>query len=144
MTTHIKFRRIHGFAEPPRRSYRHDAGFDLITVEPVTIPPMEGMDIKTGIVAAIPDGFWGLIIGRSSTLRDRRLMVMPGIIDSGFRGELFVHAMNLNAQGSAVVDIGDRIGQIIIVPVPDPLEWTEAMALPEGERGLRGFGSTGR
>jgi len=99
------------------------------------------MDIGTGICAALPDGCWGLIVGRSSMMRKFKLHVVPAVIDAGFRGELRVLVVN---QGGGMVrfSAGDRIGQMILVPIPR-VEWVEQAELPPGSRGERGFGSSG-
>jgi deoxyuridine 5'-triphosphate nucleotidohydrolase len=128
----------------PRRQYEGDAGFDLICSEDRHIGYRQFVDVPCGIRVALPVGVWALIIGRSSTLRQRELMVAPGVIDNGWRGPLFAGVWNLGDQAAEVQE-GDRIAQLI----PFPLTSAELQLrrtggeLPESDRGERGFGSTG-
>lgn len=138
----LRVKRLHEDAHPLVRAYENDAGLDLHVLEETNIPPRAAMDVRTGVAVAIPPGFYGRVVGRSSALRRRGLMVMEGIIDSGFRGELYSYALNTT---DLVVTLlpGDSIAQLIVTPVPvvTPVEYDE---LPPSVRGDRGFGSSGR
>lgn len=132
----------------PTRAYENDAGWDLRVLEPVWINVNEAVDVRTGVAVAIPDGYFGRIIGRSSALRKRGLMVVEGIIDSGFRGELFSYVFcpptvhNVTTNGVRL-ERGDSVAQLIIHPLPQ-VNWVEVDQLEESDRGLAGFGSSGR
>lgn len=130
----------------PTRGSRGAAGLDLYACldGPETIPPGGRALIPTGVAMAIPEGCVGLMAVRSS-MGVRRKLSMPngvGVIDSDYRGPISVALWN-TGDGPADILPGDRIGQIIILPVAaPPLEVVGA--LPETERGAGGFGSTGR
>ena len=144
----LQFKRLHPDAVIPSRAHTTDAGFDLTAVESDCYP-LEGdgaikwiITYKTGIAVAIPFGFVGLLVPRSSvTKTGLSLTNCCGIIDSGYRGELIVNFYDL-CQTSKIYSKGDRVGQLIIVPILTAAE--EVDILPESDRGLNGFGSTGR
>lgn len=122
--------------------YRGDAGIDLAISHAVTLEPGEYRFLSTGVHVAIPDGFFGWVTGRSSTWRDFRCSVVTGIIDSGYRGELMLGIRN---EGDTTVDWlpGTRLGQLVLLP-----SWAgtieQVSTLPDHERGLNGYGSSGR
>lgn len=126
----------------PTKAYAGDAGLDLASVETVKIPSMGRALVKTGLAFALPEGTWGLIIGRSSTWFKRELMVMPGVIDVGWRGELFVSVYNPGAS-PVEIEFGDRLAQYIVLPAWQGVA-RQVPELPHGERGTSGFGSSGR
>ncbi len=138
---HVKFIRVHGHAGTPTQAYRGDAGYDLELCEGATLLPGQWQNLKTGIVAAIPDGYWGYILARSSTWRHLGIRVEPAVIDSSYRGELMVYAVNTKKEPQEV-QMGQRLAQIIVVPLPN-VEWLEQRDLPPGERAERGYGSSG-
>lgn len=131
-------------AYPPKRSHPDDAGFDLSVTREITIPPGQFMDLPTNVWVALPPGWWGLITGRSSSLRKLGLLVHSGVIDTGYRGELYGGAFNLSP-APVTIHPGDRVAQFIPIPLPDlvPLYTADAEP-PPGSRGDAGFGSTGR
>ena len=130
-------------AQLPTQAYPDDAGFDLYTVGQHLIEPGEFVDVPCGCSVQLPDGMWGLLVGRSSTLRKHELMVNPGIIDTGYRGPLYAGVRNL---GPEVFEVkhGMRLAQLIPLPnlaaglVPTPVQ-----RLDESARGQSGFGSSG-
>lgn len=127
----------------PRRAFDGDAGFDLVCSEPVMVRPGDFVDIPCGIAVEMPPGTWGLVVGRSSTLRKRGLFVPPGVIDNGWRGGMFAGTWNLGDK-LARVERGDRIAQLIPMPLVAPgLRLARVEELAGGDRGERGFGSTG-
>lgn len=131
-------------AEAPRRGYDDDAGLDLVVSQTIEIPPGEFVDVPCGVSAQLPDWSWGLIIGRSSTLRKRGLLVSPGVIDAGWRGELFAGVQNLSGTETVVVKRGERIAQLIVMMNGTRLVEIERVdELAPGSRGDHGFGSTG-
>lgn len=127
----------------PTRGHTNDAGLDLYVSEDVVIPPNQFVDVPTDVACAIPEGFWANLTGRSSTLRRHGLLVHTGVIDQGYRGELFAGVMNLTDQ-PVTIRRGDRIAQLILVPMClCPTTPRAVDQLPAGDRGSDGFGSTG-
>ena len=124
------------------RAYEGDAGLDLHVLEETTIPPGEGVDVRTGIAVALSDHCYGRVVGRSSALRRRGLLVVEGIIDSGFRGELYSYAVNTTKE-DVTLQSGDSIAQLIVSPIPYVTIMPVA-ELPDSQRGENGFGSSGR
>lgn len=122
-----------------------DAGLDLIAAQDVTLKPGDRAAISTGIAIAIPEGYAGFVQPRSGRALTDGLGVAnaPGLIDSGYRGEVKVIAINLNH--SALIDVhrGDKIAQIVFQKV-EAAELEVVDELPDSERGAGGFGSTGR
>lgn len=130
-------------AHLPQRAHHDDAGFDLVTTERVVIPSGRFADLPTNIWVALPRGWWGLVTGRSSALRKHGLLVHSGIIDAGYRGELYAGAFNLSDR-TVYVEPGQRLAQFIPVPLPPPqVEFIADGPPPPGSRGAAGFGSTG-
>lgn len=122
-------------------AYPGDVGIDLPIAADITIPPGARVDVGTGIKLAIPDGYYGRIVGRSSALRKRGLRVYEGIIDSGFRGELYSYIENTSSFLDVNLQAGERVAQLIIAPVINT-EFLPYHILPESERGTNGFGSS--
>ncbi len=140
---HVSFTRLHGGAIPPSRSHPGDAGWDLRTVAPFDLAPGERLAVPTGIAVAIPPGHAGLVLPRSGHARRHGIGVVnaPGLIDSGYRGEIQVLLINHGTE-SVPFEAGDRIGQLVIVAVPEP-DFVEVDELDETVRGAGGFGSSG-
>jgi dUTP pyrophosphatase len=137
--------RLRDDAVLPRQAYEGDAGLDLVACERVTLAPGERVVVPTGIAVAIPEGHAGFVQPRSGLAARHGLGVVnsPGLVDSGYRGELKVVLLNTDARESFTVEPGMRIAQLVILPVP-AVELVEADELPESaERGARGFGSSG-
>lgn len=128
-------------AQVPSKSDRTDAGWDLYLSRDTVIGPRGEADIHTDIAIALPPGWYGQIVPRSSTLRKYGLDVVVGVIDCGYRGELFIQTRNLMETKISLL-AGTRIAQLLILPVPQ-VEWIRSNSLPESKRGARGFGSTG-
>jgi dUTP pyrophosphatase len=133
--------RIDPLAVVPSKAYPDDAGFDLVCTEAKTLMEGDTVDVSTGIAIAMPPGWWGRIVGRSSTMRKRGLMVIEGVIDAGFRGELFTCVHNPR-EFQVTIEPGDRLAQLLFLPVPT-VHWVERTELPASERGTNGFGSSG-
>lgn len=128
----------------PSRGYPDDGGVDLTTSETTVIEPGTFADVPTTISGVqLPPWSWGMITGRSSTLRKRGLLVPTAVIDAGWRGPLFAGAMNMTAE-PVKVEVGERIAQLIIMN-NDTARVTirQVQRLDPHERGLRGFGSSG-
>jgi dUTP pyrophosphatase len=127
----------------PAHAHPGDGGTDLMARNRVALEPGERALVPTGIAVAIPVGYAGLVTPRSGLAVRHGLTVLngPGLVDSGYRGELKVTLVNLGAE-PAVLERGDRIAQLVIVPV-ETQELTPVTELPESARGSGGFGSTG-
>ncbi len=141
----LRFRRLKVAARPPTQAHEGDAGYDLHAAEAVTIAPGERASVGTGIAVAIPEGHAGLVVPRSGLAARHGISVVnaPGLIDSGYRGELRVLLLNTDRAEPFEVEPGDRIAQLVLVAVETGgLE--EVSELDETARGVGGFGSTGR
>ena len=125
----------------PRGGYYGDAGLDLHVVGDWRLDPGEKADLPAGIKVEFPDGVWGEIEGRSSTLRKRGLKVHRGIIDQGYRGELFTYVENVSDEPIWVRD-GDRLAQLIPHHVFE-VQVQRVDRVAPSDRGESGFGSTG-
>ena len=139
----LPIRRLREDAVLPERSYAGDAGLDLTACERHELGPGERATVGTGLAVAIPEGYAGFVQPRSG-LADRHgitIVNAPGLVDSGYRGELRVILLNTDARESFAVEPGMRIAQLVVLPVPE-LELAEVQELPESERGARGFGSS--
>jgi dUTP pyrophosphatase len=121
-----------------------DAGLDLLAADDVSLQPRERAAVRTGVAVAIPEGFAGFVHARSGrALREGLALVnAPGVIDSGYRGEIKVILVNLDAQASVHIKRGDKIAQLIVQPIRT-IQLDEVEMLPRSERGEGGFGSTG-
>ena len=141
----LRFARLSEDAILPTRAHDGDAGLDLYAREPAHLGPGERWSVGTGIAVEIPDGHAGLVLPRSGLAREHGITLVnsPGLIDSGYRGEIRVLLINSDPADIFRVAPGDRIAQLLIVPVAtaDPVE---AQALAESARGDGGFGSSGR
>ncbi len=127
----------------PARAYSGDAGLDLSACERVELGPGERALVPTGLAVAIPEGFAGFVQPRSGLALRHGISIVntPGLVDSGYRGELLVNLLNTDRREPFVVEPGMRIAQLVIVPLPQ-VELVEVDALPDSERGVRGFGSS--
>ena len=140
----LAVQRLRADAVLPERAYSGDAGLDLSACERVELAPGERAVVGTGLAVAIPEGFAGFVQPRSG-LADRHgisIVNAPGLIDSGYRGELKVILLNTDADERFVVEPGMRVAQLVVLEVPE-LELVETEALPVTERGVRGHGSSG-
>lgn len=143
----IPWMRLDPRAQAPTNAYGDDAGWDLVILEDTWVPVGGAVDVRTGLAVAIPPGHYGRIIGRSSALRRRNVLVVEGIIDCGFRGELFSYVYCPPGEwavmrGGIQLEAGESVAQLIICQVPE-VEWQLKDELPESRRGVKGFGSSG-
>jgi dUTP pyrophosphatase len=147
---------VRGFSDKgllPTRAHDDDAGLDLYVSEDTTLPWGQFVDVPCGVKVELPDWSWGLLVGRSSTFRRRQIEVQTGIIDAGYRGELFAACIwrpeNLSMDDHVdppvlMVKAGERLAQLIIIPngtkdvTPVPVSM-----LSTHDRGENGFGSSG-
>ena len=140
----LPIKRLREDAVVPGRAYLGDAGLDLAACERVELGPGERAVVGTGLAVAIPEGYAGFVQPRSG-LADRNgisIVNSPGLIDSGYRGEIKVILVNTDRSTPFVVEYGMRIAQLVVLPVPE-LEVIETDDLPATERGVRGHGSSG-
>ena len=127
----------------PTQAYAGDAGFDLAACERAELGPGERALVPTGLAVAIPEGYAGFVQPRSGLAVKHGISIVntPGLVDSGYRGELMVALLNTDPRETFIVEPGMRIAQLVVLPVPE-VELVEVDELPESERGVRGFGST--
>ena len=139
----LPIQRLREEAVVPARAYAGDAGLDLAACERAELGPGERLVVGTGLAVAIPDGYAGFVQPRSGLAARHGISVVnaPGLIDSGYRGEVRVVLLNTDRSEPFVTDPGMRIAQLVVLPVP-ALELVEVDELPESERGVRGFGSS--
>ena len=125
------------------RAYDGDAGLDLSACERVVLGPGQRALVPTGLAVAIPEGFAGFVQPRSGLAAKHGISIVntPGLVDSGYRGELLINLLNTDAHEVFVVEPGMRIAQLVVLPIPD-VELVVVDELPDSERGVRGFGSS--
>ena len=140
----LPFQRLSVRASQPTRAYDDDAGFDLYVSKRTKIKPGRFVDVPCAVAFELPANSWAMLTGRSSSLRNKGLLVNQGVIDPGYRGELFAGVQNLSRR-TVTVEAGERLAQLIVMP-----NWTSEFELVESDtlrphpRGLQGFGSSGR
>ena len=139
----LEVMRLREEALVPERAYAGDAGLDLTTCERLELPPGERAVAPTGLAVAIPEGYAGFVQPRSGLAARSGIAVVnsPGLIDSGYRGEIRVVLLNTDRERTFVAEPGDRIAQLVVLPVPE-LAVRKVDELPPSERGVRGFGSS--
>lgn len=140
----LRVQRLTPGARLPTRAHEGDAGYDLYAVEAAELAPGERAAVPTGIAVEIPDGHAGLVVPRSGTAARHGIGVVnaPGLVDSGYRGEVRVLLLNTDRSATFRVCPGDRIAQLVLVRVATP-PVEEVAALAASERGEGGFGSSG-
>ena len=139
----LPIRRLRPDAVLPQRAYAGDAGLDLAACERVELGPGARAVVGTGLAVAIPEGFAGFVQPRSGLAARAGISLVnaPGLVDSGYRGEVRVVLLNTDREHPFVVEPGMRIAQLVVVPLPE-VELVEVDELPASERGVRGFGSS--
>ena len=134
----IKIKKLHPDAVIPKYAHQGDAGMDVFAISKKETDKF--IEYGTGLAFEVPEGYVMLIFARSSvTNKDLMLKNSVGVLDSGYRGEL---VMRFNKIGDEEYTIGDKIGQIFVLPFPT-VEFQESETLSESSRGKGGFGSTG-
>jgi dUTP diphosphatase len=141
--TELLIQRLRADAVVPAQAYAGDAGLDLAACDRVEIGAGERALVGTGLAVAIPDGYAGFVQPRSGLAAEHGITVLntPGLVDSGYRGEVRVILHNSDASTPFVVEPGMRIAQLVVVPLAE-IEPIEVEELPASERGVRGFGSS--
>lgn len=140
----LRFVRLDPRAIVPTRAHPDDAGLDLCALEPAVLKPGERVSVPTGIAVEIPVGLAGLVLPRSGLAARHGISLVnaPGLIDSGYRGELAVLLLNTDREARFELAAGDRIAQLVLVSVQSPA-LLEVQELSGSERGTGGFGSSG-
>ncbi|MBR3842833.1 MAG: dUTP diphosphatase [Christensenellaceae bacterium] len=142
----IEMLRFDEKAQMPKRGSKMAAGYDLYAnlEEALIIPPHTAIKVGTGIGMAIPEGYFGAVFARSGLASKMSLRPANcvGVIDADYRGEIFIPMHNDSAEPRKI-EVGERIAQLVIMPFLE-VEFVEADSLSETERGLSGFGSTGK
>jgi dUTP pyrophosphatase len=139
----LPIQRLREDAVVPARAYAGDAGLDLAACERIELRPGQRASVPTGLAVAIPGGYAGFVQPRSGLAARHGITIVntPGLVDSGYRGELRVVLLNTDDRETFTVEPGMRIAQLVVLPVPE-LEPVVVDELPESERGVRGFGSS--
>ncbi|HUA71705.1 MAG TPA: dUTP diphosphatase [Solirubrobacteraceae bacterium] len=140
----LRVRRLDDRAQLPTRAHPGDAGLDLYSLEDGVLGPGERASVRTGIAIEVPDGQAGLVLPRSGLAARQGIAIVnaPGLIDSGYRGEIRVLLLNTDRERPFVIAKGDRIAQLVLVRVETP-DIIEVDELAISERGAGGFGSSG-
>jgi len=140
----LRCARLDPRAKLPTRAYPGDAGLDLYALEDYSLEPGERASVRTGIAVEIPPGQAGLVLPRSGLAARHGIALVnaPGLIDSGYRGELKVLLLNTDRHERFAGRAGDRIAQLLLVGIETP-EPEEVEALSDSARGSGGFGSSG-
>jgi dUTP pyrophosphatase len=142
----VPFRRLVPEAEMPERAHLGDAGYDLRSVERVDLAPGSRALVRTGISVAIPEGYAGLVLPRSglAVRHGISLVNTPGLMDSGYRGEIQVPLINHDRQETFLIEEGTRIAQLVLVRVASAsFAEVEFLESATDGRGEGGFGSSG-
>lgn len=131
---------------PDVPAYAHpgDAGADLVSTEALRLEPGQRALVGTGVRIALPDGYVAFVVPRSGLATRHGITIVnsPGTVDAGYRGELKVTLLNTDADEAYDIGVGDRIAQLIVMPV-SRANFIPVQHLPDSVRGDGGFGSTG-
>lgn len=140
----VKIKRLDAGLPLPKYANPGDAGLDLYSAVDVDIEPMHRAMIPTGVAIALPQGYAGFVQPRSGLALKKGLSIVntPGLVDSGYRGELKVIAINTDVEAPIHIARGERVAQLVVQRVP-AVELVEVDELDATERGEAGFGSTG-
>tara|TARA_Y100001936_G_C15714183_1_gene477568 strand:+ start:146 stop:580 length:435 start_codon:yes stop_codon:yes gene_type:complete len=142
-TINIKIKRLNENAILPEKQHDSDAGYDLHSIEEIILRPNKIYKIRTGIAIQIPNHYAGLVLPRSglSSKYGISLINTPGLIDSGYRGELLIPLIN-HSSNEYTINKTERVAQLILIEIPEvKIEVTSD--LDESDRESKGFGSTG-
>ena len=131
-------------AQVPAYAHPGDAGADLVSTEALRLEPGQRALVGTGVRIVLPDGYVAFVVPRSGLAARHGITIVnsPGTVDAGYRGEIKVSLLNTDASQAYDVAVGDRIAQLIIMPVPR-VRFVAVDELPDSARGEGGFGSTG-
>ena len=139
----IKVKRLNELAMLPTKAHATDAGFDLYATSK-TYDNDNNVVYGCGLAFEIPEGYMGLVFPRSSNAKKSLLLSNSvGVIDAGYRGEVTAKFKRLYPISQGEYAIGERFTQLIVMPIP-AVEFEEAEELSESERGVGGYGSSGK
>lgn len=140
----LRYKKLRPDAIVPTQAHQGDAGWDLYAADAVTIEAGERVKVATGIAVAIPERLAGLVLPRSGLAHKFGITLTnaPGLIDSGYRGELQVLLLNTDRERSYEVAAGERIAQLVLIEYGG-VEWREVDGFDQTSRGAGGFGSSG-
>lgn len=140
----LPIKKLNDAAIIPQTAYAGDAGIDLHSLINITLQPFERALVPTGLAIAIPEGYAGFVLPRSGLAIKQGLSLVnaPGLIDSGYRGELCCICINLDPHEPIEITAGDRIAQLVVMGVEN-VKLIEVDELDETSRGVGGFGSSG-
>jgi dUTP pyrophosphatase len=141
----LEIKRLDDGVPLPSYATEGDAGLDLCAAEEVTLKPGERAAVSTGVAVAIPQGYGGFVHARSGRALRAGLALVnaPGLIDSGYRGEIKVIVVNLDNSEALEIRRGEKIAQLVVQSV-EKVDLKVVDDLPASPRGAGGFGSTGR
>ena len=150
----VRIKKLHPNAVIPSYAKAGDAGMDMVAISADISKNGEYVEYGTGIAVEIPEGYVGLIFARSSISKTSLILANHvGVVDSGYRGEIKFRFKDTDMRyndysqlyycGETVYEVGNKIGQLVIVPYPQ-IEWSETDELSDSNRGNGGFGSTGK
>jgi dUTP pyrophosphatase len=139
----VAVRRLREEAVLPGRAYDGDAGFDLASCDEIRMAPGERATVSTGVAVEIPDGYAGFVQPRSGLAARHGIAIVnsPGLIDSGYRGEIRVVLLNTDLHDGFAIERGMKVAQLVIAPVAS-VRLIEVDELATSQRGIRGFGSS--
>ncbi len=128
----------------PQYAHPGDAGADLHAAEAAVLSPGARALVATGVSIALPDGYAAFVVPRSGLASEHGITIVnsPGTVDAGYRGEIKVTLLNTDLKKSYSISVGDRIAQLIVMPV-SRATFIPVDRLPGSQRGADGFGSTG-
>ena len=140
----VPFAKLDNSINTPAYAHEGDAGIDLRSTIDCVIEPFERFVVPTGVAFAIPEGYAGLVIPRSGLAAKHGVSIVnaPGLIDSGYRGEIKCIAINLDPQNDISIQVGDRVAQLVVMKVEN-LQLMQVDELDATQRGEGGFGSSG-
>lgn len=140
----LRFRLLREEAILPSRAFSGDAGLDLCAADAVELEPGERVSVPTGLAVELPEGTAGLVLPRSGLAARHGIALVnsPGLIDSGYRGEVSVLLLNTDRNEPFTISIGDRIAQLLVVRY-EALLPALVNKLSDSDRGEGGFGSSG-
>lgn len=134
--------RLHPDARLPQYAHDTDAGMDICSYEDVVVPAHGRVVIHTGLAVAIPDGYVALVWEKSGLARHHGIAQMGGVLDAGYRGEVTMIVRN-DTDTDYTFAKGDKVAQILLQKV-EHAKIVDVDHLPDSERGVGGFGSTGK
>lgn len=128
----------------PGYAHPGDAGADLVSADAAVLAPGDRATVGTGVAIALPDGYVAFVVPRSGLAAKHGITIVnsPGTVDAGYRGEIRVTLLNTDARESYAISPGDRIAQLVVMPV-SRARFIPVERLPGSDRGEGGFGSTG-